>query len=166
MIDTLRTMVFPNILWVIAINGLFISVQGAAGQTGSSVLIAAGWKFKTLGLAVVPIVLATPFVWFLGGFMADKVSNYIAKRNGGRREPESHLLNMILPLILGITGCLLFGYAGQNIRTTHWSVLLAGIFLVALSFLTANTVLSVYVVESYPQWAGYVDSTVPLQAPY
>jgi hypothetical protein len=42
MIDTVRTMVFPNIIWVIAVNSLFISVQGAAGQTGSSVLIAAG----------------------------------------------------------------------------------------------------------------------------
>ena len=42
MIDTVRTMFFPNIIWVIAVNSLFISVQGAAGQTGSSVLIAAG----------------------------------------------------------------------------------------------------------------------------
>jgi MFS family permease len=173
MIDTVRTMFFPNIIWVIVINSLFISIQGAAAQTGSSVLIAAGfvlssslriintnlfhrWKFKTLGLAVVPIVVATPFVWFLGGFLADKVSNTLARRNGGRREPEAHLLNLILPLIFGITGCVLFGYAGQNINTTHWSVLLTGIFLIALAFLTANTVLSVYIVESYPQWAGYV----------
>jgi hypothetical protein len=78
----------------------------------------------------------------------------VARRNGGRREPEAHLLNLILPMILGITGCLLFGYAGSHIKTTHWSVLLGGIFCIALSFLTANTVLSVYIVESYPQWAG------------
>lgn len=43
MIDTLRTMVFPNIIWVIIINSLFISIQGAAGQTGSSILIASGF---------------------------------------------------------------------------------------------------------------------------
>ena len=171
MLDTLRTMFFPNIIWVIVINSLFISIQGAAGQTGSSVLIAMGfvaslplvemhthrffsWKFKTLGLAVVPIVIATPFVWFLGGFLADKVSNAVARRNGGRREPEGHLLNLVIPLILGITGCLLFGYAGQNLKMVHWSVLLGGIFCIAVGFLTANTVLAVYIVESYPQWAG------------
>jgi MFS family permease len=112
------------------------------------------WQFKTLGLAVVPIVIATPFVWFFGGFLADRISNAMARRNGGRREPESHLLNMVVPLVFGIVGCLLFGYAGQNAKTTHWSILLSGIFLVAMSFLTANTVLSVYIVESYPQWAG------------
>jgi hypothetical protein len=105
---------------------------------------------------VLPIVVATPFVWFFGGYMADKISNALARRNGGRREPEGHLLNLILPLIFGIVGCLLFGYAGQHINTTHWSVLITGIFLIALGFLTANTVLSVYIVESYPQWAGYV----------
>lgn len=114
-----------------------------------------------LGLAVVPIVVATPFVWLLGGFLADKVSNAVSRRNGGRREPEGHLLNLVLPLVLGVVGCILFGYGGEKLKTVHWSVLLGGIFLIALSFLTANTVLSVYVVESYPQWAGYVILSIP-----
>jgi hypothetical protein len=122
--------------------------------TSSTPLTSYRWKFKTLGLAVIPIVIATPFVWFFGGYLADRISNAVARRNGGRREPEAHLLNLIMPMILGIIGCLLFGYAGSNVKTTHWSVLLGGIFCIALSFLTANTVLSVYIVESYPQWAG------------
>jgi hypothetical protein len=48
MVDTLRTMVFPNIIWVIAINSVFISIQGAAGQTGSAVLIASGFVVPSL----------------------------------------------------------------------------------------------------------------------
>jgi MFS family permease len=154
MVDTVRTMFFPSVLWVIMVNSAFISVQNAAGQTGSSVLIAAGWKFRNLGLAVVPIVVATPFVALLGGYIADKVSNAIARRNGGRREAEGHLLNVIFPMLCGIVGCVLFGFAAENVRTQHWSVLLFAIFLIALGFLTANTVLSVFIVESYPQWAG------------
>jgi hypothetical protein len=43
MLNTLRTMFFPNIIWVIVINSMFVSIQGAASQTGSSVLIAAGF---------------------------------------------------------------------------------------------------------------------------
>ncbi|TLD31962.1 gb [Venturia nashicola] len=155
-IDTLRTMMFPNILWVIAVNSMFIAIQGAAGQSGSSVLIASGWKFKTLGLAVVPIVIATPFVALLGGYLADKITNAVARRNGGQKEPEGNLLNLIIPLIFGIIGCILFGYAGEHTKIVHWSVLLIGIFCISLGFLTANTVLSVYVIESYPQWAGPV----------
>ncbi|KIV98990.1 uncharacterized protein PV09_09270 [Verruconis gallopava] len=156
MLDTLRTMLFPTVLWVVAINSGFISVQNAAAQTASSVLIAAGWKFRNLGLAVVPIVVATPFVALLGGYVADKVSNAMAKRNGGRREAETHLINAIFPLLCGIAGCFLFGYGGQHITTVHWPLLLGGIFLIAVGFLTVNTVLAVYIVESYPQWAGPV----------
>jgi hypothetical protein len=112
------------------------------------------WKFKTLGLAVVPIVIATPFVALLGGYFADKVCNAVARRNGGQREPEGNLLNLVIPLIFGIAGCLLFGYAGEHLKTVHWSVLLTGIFSISLGFLTTNTVLSVYIIESYPRWAG------------
>ncbi|KAF2674305.1 MFS general substrate transporter [Microthyrium microscopicum] len=156
MIDTARTMFFPIILWAMAVNGIFIALQLAAAQTGTSVLIAKGWTFKTLGLAVLPIVIATPFVYLISGFAADKISNVIAKRNGGRREPENHLPAMVIPLAFGVIGTLLFGYAGSYAKTTHWIVLILGIFFISLGFLSANTMISVYAIESYPQWAGPV----------
>ena len=154
MIDTLRSTFFPNVLWVTAINSMFIAVNNAAGQVGSAVLIAAGWKFKLLGLAVVPIIVSAPFVWAFGGFIADWVSNKLAKRNGGHREPEMHLINLILPMIAGIVGCCLFGYVGDHNTTTPPIVLLVSVFMIAFGFLTVNAVLSVYIVESYPQWPG------------
>ena len=154
MAATARTALFPTVLWAVAVSALFISVFNAAGQTASAVLIAAGWRFKLLGLALLPVVVATPFVWLLGGYVADAVSNGAARRNAGRREPEAHLLNLILPLGMGVLGCILFGYAAQNVTTVFWFIFLMGIFFIALGFLVANTVLSVYVVESYPQWAG------------
>lgn len=43
MLDTARTMFFPNILWAIAVSSALISIQGATSQTGSSVLMAAGY---------------------------------------------------------------------------------------------------------------------------
>lgn len=152
--ETLKTTIFPNILWIIIVNSLFISTQGAAGQVGSAVLIAAGWKFEMLGLAVIPVVIASPLVWFFGGFMADKISNWHAKRNGGIREPEAHLLSLIIPLLSGVLGPILFGYAAENVDTVSIYVFLFGIFLIGFSFLTANTLFSVYLVESYPASAG------------
>lgn len=156
--DTLKTTFFPNVLWVILVNSIFVSVQGAAGQVGSSVLIAAGWEFEDLGLAVVPLVLASPFVWLVGGWGADKVSNWHARRPGraGRREPEAHLLSLVVPLLCGVAGPVVFGYAGENVATVSTYVLLTGIFLVGFAYLTANALFSVYLVESYPAYAGYV----------
>ena len=152
--ETIKTTFFPNNLWVILVNSTLVSVQGAAGQVGSSVLIAAGWEFDMLGFALVPVVIASPLVWFFGGYVADKISNAHARWNGGRREPEAHLLSLIIPLAAGIAGPVVFGYAGQNIKDLPSIVVLISIFLNGFSYLTTNTLFSVYLVESYPSFAG------------
>lgn len=152
--DTAKTTVFPNVIWIIALSSIMVAASSAAGQTGSTILIAAGWKFETLGIAVVPIVIASPFVWLFGGYLADKVSNYVARRNDGRREPEAHLLSLIIPLTAGIAGPLMFGFAAANIRTLPSWVVLVGIFLLGFGGMTVHTVVSVYLVESYPNYAG------------
>jgi MFS family permease len=112
------------------------------------------WKFRHLGLAVLPIVIATPFVWLYAGLVADRVNTIVARRRNGRREPESHLLTLILPTLLGIVGTILYGYAAENFLTTHWMVLLFSIFLLTFAFFASATIVFVYSVESYPQWAG------------
>ncbi|TQN69605.1 putative MFS-type transporter [Colletotrichum shisoi] len=155
-IDMLKTTLFPNIIWVIIINSILVSMQGAAGQVASSLLIAAGWKFETLGFAVIPIVIASPFVWLFGGYNADKISNWIAKRNGGRREPEAHLISLVFPLLASVVGPILFGYAGEHIRELPSIVVLLSIFFIGFGLLTANTIFAVYLVESYPRYAGPV----------
>lgn len=152
--DTIKTTFFPNMLWAIIVNSLLISTQGAAGQVASTILIAAGWNFERLGLAVIPIVIASPFVWLFGGYLADRVSNWHAKRNGGVREPEAHLLSLILPLCCAIMGPILFGYAGDNIGSVSIYVLLLGIAFIGFSALTTATLFAVYMVESYPAFAG------------
>lgn len=152
--EMIKTTFFPNVLWVILINSMFSGVQNANSQVLSSVQIAAGWSFETTGLIFLPFVVASPFVWLFGGFLADKVSNWHARRNGGRREPEAHLLSLIVPLIAGIIGPLVVGYAGEHIGDVPTIVILIGVFFIAFGYLTTSTVVSVYLVESYPRFAG------------
>lgn len=149
-----KTTFFPNVMWVILINSVFSAIQNAASQVVSSVQIASGWKYETTGLIFVPFVIAAPFVWLFGGFLADRVSNWHARRNGGRREPEAHLLSMILPLSAGVVGPIVVGYAGQNIGSVPTVVILVGVFLIAFGYLTTNALASVYLVECYPRYAG------------
>jgi hypothetical protein len=79
----------------------------------------------------------------------------MARRRGGRREPEAHLLTLILPIVLGIVGTVLYGYAGQNFFKTPSLIVLLAVFFLSLSGLATNTIMFVYIVESFPQWAGY-----------
>lgn len=97
---------------------------------------------------------ATGLVYLFGGPIADRISNAVARRNGGAREPEHHLLNVILPLVAGIAGTFVFGWAGQT--NAHWAVLMAASFLIVFGYLVILSVLNVFVVESYPMWAGPV----------
>lgn len=103
---------------------------------------------------MVPTVAATIGVYFIGGPLSDKVSLWITRHHNGVREAEFHLPNLILPFVSGILGCFIFGYAGQN--NLHWAFILLGAFFLIFAFLCVLTVVNVFVVESYPQWAGPV----------
>lgn len=70
------------------------------------------------------------------------------------REAEFGLANMLIPMLSAIAGCFVFGYAGQS--HVHWAVLLLGSFLIVFGFLCIMVTINVFIVESYPQWAGPV----------
>jgi MFS family permease len=154
MVNTLRTTFFPAVVWATLANGIFIIVNSAAQQIGSFALLAQGWEFQYTGLSVVPFIAATALVYVFGGPVADRVANAATRHNNGSREPEHHLLNVVVPFVCGIAGCFIFGYAGQN--NVHWAVLLFGSFLIIFAFLTILSVVNVFIVESYPMWAGPV----------
>lgn len=154
MLDTLRTTLFPAVVWSTLANSIFLIVNQAAQQLGSFALLAQGWEFQWTGLSVIPFVLATGMVFLISGPLADKVSKVIAQRRNGVREAEFGLANMLLPFLSGIAGCFVFGYAGQS--DVHWSVLLLGMFLIIFGFLCIMITVNVFIVESYPQWAGPV----------
>ncbi|KAB5566134.1 major facilitator superfamily transporter [Coniochaeta sp. 2T2.1] len=154
MLNTLRTTFFPAVVWATLANGIFVIVNSATQQIGSFALLAQRWQFQYTGLSVVPFIAATALVYVFGGPVADRVANAATRYNGGRREAEHHLLNVVVPFVSGIAGCFIFGYAGEE--NLHWGVLLFGSFLVIFGFLTILSVVNVFIVESYPMWAGPV----------
>ena len=153
--QAVKTTIFPNVLWCIALVAASSAANSASQQVASGVLMRSGWEFESLGLFVVPIVAACPLIWLFGGYLADIVSNALARRNAGRREPEAHLVNLLVPIVAGLAGPLVFGYAAQNAGASlpAW-VVLVGVFILQFSSGTIGTVVSVYLVESYPNFAG------------
>ena len=123
-------------------------------MTLTSIRVLTSWQFQYTGLSVLPFIAATGLVYLFGGPIADRISNAMARRNGGAREPEHHLLNIVMPLFFGLVGTFVFGWAGQN--NAHWAVLMAGSFLIIFGALVVLSVINVFVVESYPMWAGPV----------
>lgn len=77
---------------------------------------------------------------------------WITKRRGGVREAEYLLPNLILPLVMAITGAMVFGVAQQF--TLHVAILLTGNFLLGTAPLMMAPTIQNFVIESYPQHAG------------
>lgn len=152
MLHTVRTTFFPAVLWCVLANSVFVITNQATQQISSFALLAQGWQFQYTGLSVIPFFAAAIMVFILGGPVADKVSNSVSKWNGGAREAEHHLANLIFPFVSGVAGCFIFGTAGDN--NWHWGVLLTGSFLIIFGFLSTMTILNVFIVECYPMWAG------------
>lgn len=156
-LNTLRTTLFPNVIWCVLLNSIFSIVNASVQQIVPFVLVAQGWKFQYTGISVIPFVLASVLVYFFAGPIADRMANKVTRwksRHGGSREPEHHLVNLIIPTVIGILGCFTFGYAGQD--NLHWAVILLSSFFIIFAFLTVMSVLNVFIVESYPMWAGPV----------
>lgn len=156
MLDTLKTTFFPAVVWSVLANSIFLVTTQASQQLSSFALLAQGWEFQWTGLAVVPFVLATALTFVVAGPLAETVTACVARRRGGGvREAEYGLLNTGLPFVAGIAGCFTFGYAGEA-AGVHWAVLLLGLFLLVFAFLCVLVTINVFIVESYPQWAGPV----------
>lgn len=97
-------------------------------------------------------------IFLLGGVLSDKVILWVSKRRGGR-EPEYQLVNLIIPVILSIVGSMVFAYADQHML--HYTILLTGVFLMLTAPLLVSPIVQNFVMESYPQWAGYVLPYLP-----
>ncbi|KAG6038693.1 hypothetical protein E4U41_003861 [Claviceps citrina] len=153
--DSLRTFFYPHLLFITMLNSAVIAATLAAGYTSAPQLITApwSWPFYHLGFCLFPVIAAAGFSFFVSGWGADRLANWLAKKRGNR-DPEIQVLNLFLPCLVGVIGCLLFGVAGDNPSKYHWMVFLIGLGMIAFSFLATNTIGIVYVLEAYPHLAG------------
>ncbi|KAF2757455.1 major facilitator superfamily transporter [Pseudovirgaria hyperparasitica] len=155
LVDTLRTFFYPQIFFITMLNSAMIGAALAAGYCVAPALLTRpwSWKFHSIGLLLIPVLIAAILMGIITGVGGDWIANWSARARG-RRVPENQLLNLIFPTICGIVGTVVFGISGENPDDYHWAVFLFGLALMAFGFLGANTVGAVYVLESYPHLAG------------
>ncbi|KAG5946486.1 hypothetical protein E4U53_006587 [Claviceps sorghi] len=153
--DSLRTFFYPHLFFITMLNSAVIAATLAAGYTVAPQLLTApwSWPFYHLGFCLLPVILAAGASFVVSGWGADCLANWLAKKRGNR-DPEIQALNLTLPCLVGVVGCLLFGFAGENPQQFHWAVFLVGLGMIAFAFLATNTIGIVYVLESHPHLAG------------
>ncbi|OAQ97761.1 hypothetical protein LLEC1_00548 [Akanthomyces lecanii] len=150
-----RTFFYPHMLFVTLLNSAVIAMALAAGYTAAPQLLADpwSWNFFHLGFCLFPLIIAAGASFLISGWGADQVANWMAKKSG-KRDPEFQALNLIIPCLVGLAGCIIFGISGDDPEKYHWIMFLVGLGMIAFAFLATNTIGIVYVLESYPHLTG------------
>ncbi|TGZ81689.1 MFS general substrate transporter [Ascodesmis nigricans] len=157
-ITMVKIAIVPNMLWVILLNSIIIAINISSSLVFADPLLSwqkgGNWESSKLGLATSGMIPAAFLSFFASGWLMDVITKRMSKRNGGVHEPEDRLASLVLPVLVLFVGCISFGVANQDTAKYHWMGSVVGLAFINFGFLCANTTLSVYAVEAYPQWAG------------
>ncbi|KAJ5636527.1 uncharacterized protein N7484_009840 [Penicillium longicatenatum] len=154
-IQAFQLLLFPNVLWAMALNGLTLGVNIAIGTTyGTIITTLYGWPERSTSYVncgqIVTSLVALPFF----GLGSDKLIAWFAKRRNGIHEPEIRLLPLVLPIIIGTFTSVLYGYGAANPSSYHWFVYVWAVGGYYFTFVGANIVAITYLLDSYPQRAS------------
>ncbi|KAI2772111.1 putative MFS transporter [Daldinia loculata] len=120
MIRSFTYFLVPQSLWVVTTFGINIGLSALSLSYTFPILITSppyNWTVTNSGLfaiaAVVGYGLAVPFT-----SSSDRLAAFFTKRNNGIREAEMRLGVMVVPMIVGPAGIVLYGLTAE--RGLHW----------------------------------------------
>lgn len=147
---TLRVFLFPPVLY----SGLQWGAQDAwltfYMTTQDEEWSEAPWHYGDAGVAImnIPTLIGALIGCMYGGLLSDKFALWMAKRNGGVKEPEHRLWFMFLIVICSPLGMLLFGIGtGEK---WSWPAPYIGLGLIGVGWGCAGDLSMSYSMESYP----------------
>ncbi|CBF80624.1 hypothetical protein AN8474.2 [Aspergillus nidulans FGSC A4] len=122
--QTFELLFFPNVFWALCLNGLTIGTNIAIGTTYANILHASpyNWPNKSASYVncgqIVVALLALPLL----GHGSDWIAKHMARKNNGLHEPETRIVSLIIPIVIGTFTAVLYGQAGQYPEKYHWFV--------------------------------------------
>jgi len=112
---------FPNVFWVFTMNGVFLGINIAMGLTYGNILGEGfHWADKWISVAMAGQVLVAFICVPMLGYGSDFIVKFMARRNEGTHEPEHRLLTLVVPLLLGVIFCIIYGQAAAFPERYHW----------------------------------------------
>jgi hypothetical protein len=149
---------FPNVFWALCLNGLTIGVNIAIGTTYGTILTDPpyNWPSRSASYANCGQIVVTLVALPLLGTGSDALIRWLAQRNGGLHEPETRIIPLILPIIVGTFTAVLYGQGASHPENYHWFVCAWAVAAYYFAFVGANIVAITYLLDSYPARAGPV----------
>lgn len=138
------------------INGLTLGCNIGIGTTYGNILTNAPYNWPQSSVSyincgqIVTALLALPMF----GYGSDKLIKFFANRRGGLHEPETRLIPLVIPVIVGTITAVLYGQGATHPDRYHWFTYAWAIAAYYFCFIGANIVAITYLLDSYPTRAG------------
>ncbi|KAK8063616.1 MFS transporter [Apiospora saccharicola] len=154
--QTFELVLYPNVFWALCINGLTLGVNVAIGTTYGNIVTSPPYNWPQTSASYVNIgQIATAIVALpLFGHGSDGLIRWFSRRRGGMHEPETRLIPLIFPMIVGVFTAVLYGQGAAHPTQYHWFVYVWGVAAYYFCFVGANIVAITYLLDSYPTRAG------------
>ncbi|KAK5653613.1 hypothetical protein OQA88_8642 [Cercophora sp. LCS_1] len=151
---------FPNVAWAGFIYGINLCWYNVLNATASPVLSSDpyNWTSGLVGCIYAGPIVGAAFGCIWAGWIADKFTLYLARRNNGIREPEQRLWTLGLSAILSCIGLIIWGVGADN--AVHWAILAVGLGILTFSVVTGGCVALSYNVDCFKDISG--DSTTSI----
>jgi hypothetical protein len=145
---------FPCVDWAGFLYGINLSWYNVVNGTMSLILSGAPYNFSTnmVGVAFVSPLIGASFGALWSGWVGDKVALYLARRNGGVREPEHRLWTLLVSGVVGGVGFILWGVGAAH--DLHYMALIVGVGMVMATVCAGGSTAMAYDIDCFKELAG------------
>ncbi|KAH8588123.1 major facilitator superfamily domain-containing protein [Bisporella sp. PMI_857] len=149
----------PSIVYILILNSLLFGGLVSLSITYAQVLEFPPWHFSAaaVGTANVGSCIGALLALLLSGSTVDTLSGMLTRRNGGVREPEHILPNILPPALLAFVGMVVYGCVAGNpeSHTGHgWIGIHVSFGLYYCAFVAISAISSMWIGEATPHWSG------------
>ncbi|KAJ5628046.1 hypothetical protein N7490_010274 [Penicillium lividum] len=145
----------PSVLWgtlcMSVCIGTFVAL---CSNFATAFTTTYGWSTWQCGMTYVAALIGAFVGVYGGGWLSDKIADWLTQRQGGIREPEMRLPTMTISLILCPVSLILYGVGIQN--SLHWIVPVLGLGLLGFVITQVSNIVIVYAVDAHRPIAGEV----------
>ncbi|KAL2209249.1 MFS general substrate transporter [Sarocladium strictum] len=154
----LALIVLPPVLWgALVMSGTIGFLVAVTSNVSPAFKAAYNFQTYQVGLCFFGAIIGSVIGIPAGGHLADWCVDYLARRNGGIREPEMRLPAIMISLITAPLSLILFG-VGVHYKL-HWIVPTLGLGLLNFSIAQATNVSLTYTIDAYRPIAGEITLT-------
>jgi hypothetical protein len=115
---------YPNVFWALFLNGLVLGCNIAIGTTYGTIVTSPPYNWPDSSASYVNCgqILTALAALPLLGHGSDALIRWFVDRRGGLHEPETRLIPLTLPIIVGVFTAVLYGQGAAHPEHCHWFV--------------------------------------------